>query len=127
MNIFISAASKEPIYEQIKMQIQRNILCGELRAGDVMPSIRTLAKDLRVSVITIKKAYEELEREKLITSHVGKGSFVAQHTDTLLAEKRRYIIETQLKNVIQESCKLGVSWDELRNILERLIQEGHTK
>jgi GntR family transcriptional regulator len=124
VNIIVSMASKEPMYEQIKMQIQRSILSGELCEGDALPSIRALAKDLRVSVITTKKAYEELERERLITSHVGKGSFVAQHSDKLLAEKRRHLIERKLGHVIRESRKLGVSRDELKEMFKILCQEG---
>lgn len=123
MNIIVSTSSKEPIYEQIKLQVQRSILSGELHEGDPLPSIRALAKDLRVSVITTKKAYEKLEREKLITSHVGKGSFVAEHSDKLLAEKRRHLIERQLYDVIRESRKLGINESELQEIFKILCQE----
>ena len=87
MNIIISNTSKEPIYKQIKNQIKQSIFKGELQEGDALPSIRALAKDLHISVITTKRAYEDLEQEGFITSVVGKGSFVAGQNSDLIREK----------------------------------------
>ncbi|WP_141545509.1 GntR family transcriptional regulator, partial [Bacillus thuringiensis] len=77
MQITITNTSKEPIYEQISAQIKKLILLGDLKQGDALPSMRQLAKDLRISIITTKRAYEELEKDGFIYSIVGKGSFVA--------------------------------------------------
>ena len=96
MKIVLSNTSKEPIYEQIKRQIKESILRGELKEEEPLPSIRQLARDLRISVITTKRAYDELEKEGLITSVVGKGSFVAGQNRTFLREKRLKWIEERL-------------------------------
>lgn len=123
MNILISNASKDPIYEQIKKQIKESILRGELQEGDSLPSIRGLAKDLHISVITTKRAYEELEREGFITSVVGKGSFVAGQNSDFLREKRLKWIEEKLTEVVSESKALDIGLQELVDMLELLYEE----
>lgn len=122
MNIIISNAVKEPIYEQIKQQIKQSILKGEFSEGDALPSIRQLAKDLHISVITTKRAYDELEREGFITSVVGKGSFVAGQNSDLLREKRLKMIEEKLAEVVSESHMLGIGLDELKEMLTLLYE-----
>ncbi|WP_054949303.1 GntR family transcriptional regulator [Numidum massiliense] len=122
MNIIISNVVKEPIYEQIKQQIKQSILKGELSEGDALPSIRQLAKDLHISVITTKRAYDELEREGFITSVVGKGSFVAGQNSDLLREKRLKMIEEKLAEVVSESHMLGIRLDELKEMLTLLYE-----
>lgn len=87
MQIVITNTSKEPIYEQIGVQIKKLILLGDLKQGDALPSMRQLAKDLRVSIITTKRAYEELEKEGFIYSIVGRGSFVAEQNIETMKEK----------------------------------------
>src|SRR5690625_4507029 len=122
MNIVISNYSKEPIYEQIRIQIRSLILSGDLKEGEALPSIRKLAKDLQVSVITTKRAYEELENEGLIYSIVGKGSFVAEQNLELIKEKKLRAIEEQLSAVIKNSKEIDLSLAELKELLTILYE-----
>lgn len=124
MRIIISNSSQQPIYEQILSQIKNLILRGELAEGEVLPSIRSLAKDLQVSVITTKRAYEELEAEGLIVTVGGKGSFVAAQNNELLREKKLRLIEEQLTEIVNESKLLGIKEEELIEILKLLFREG---
>lgn len=123
MNIIISNVSKEPIYAQIKNQIKQSIFKGELEEGDALPSIRRLAKDLHISVITTKRAYEDLEQEGFISSVVGKGSFVAGQNSDFIREKRLKWIEEKLAEVVNESQTLGISLNELKEMLALLYEE----
>ncbi|WP_042196836.1 GntR family transcriptional regulator [Paenibacillus camerounensis] len=123
MNILISSTSGEPIYAQIVTQIRQLILQGELGAGTPLPSIRQLAKELQISVITTKRAYEELEREGLINSIVGKGSFVSGADQEFIKEQRLRILELKLKEVIEESRQLGLSYGELTEMLKLIYEE----
>ncbi|RPF52206.1 GntR family transcriptional regulator [Aquisalibacillus elongatus] len=124
MNIIISNSSKEPIFEQIKNQIKQSVLRNEIKEGDSLPSMRRLAKELRISVITTKRAYEELENEGFIISFVGKGSFVAGQNKDLLKEKRLTMIEESLSEIISESKALNISLSEMKQMLELLYGEG---
>ncbi|MBT2284420.1 GntR family transcriptional regulator [Paenibacillus polymyxa] len=123
MNILISNASGDPIYMQILSQIRQSILNGELVAGDSLPSIRQLAKDLQVSVITTKRVYEELEKEKLIDSVVGKGSFVSGANQDFIRERRMKQLEEKMLEVIRESKELGMSSQDLIHHLTLLFEE----
>jgi len=123
MNIIISNSSAEPLYEQIVRQIKNQIIMGGLKPGESLPSIRTLAKDLHISVITTKRAYEELEKEGFIETVAGKGSFVAGQNKELLKEKRLRIVEEKLTEVILESKALGIEFYELQEMLELLYGE----
>lgn len=123
MHILISNNSKEPIYEQITNQVKSLILSGELTEGQAIPSMRTLAKDLQISVITTKRAYKELEESGYIYSVVGKGSFVAEQNVEMIREKKLKIIEEQLQSVIENSKDLGVSLEELQQLLKILYEE----
>ncbi|GAA0463758.1 GntR family transcriptional regulator [Alkalibacillus silvisoli] len=123
MQIIISNSSKEPIYEQITNQIKSSILSGDLKEGTPLPSIRQLAKDLQISVITTKRAYEELEKADFIYSVVGKGSFVAEQNLEVIREKKLKVIEEQLSAVITNSKEIGLSFDELSELLEFLYEE----
>ncbi|KAA8783486.1 GntR family transcriptional regulator [Paenibacillus sp. 4624] len=123
MNIRISNASSDPIYIQILSQIRQSILNGELAAGDHLPSIRQLAKDLQVSVITTKRVYEELEKEQLIDSVVGKGSFVSGANQDFIRERRMKQLEAKMLEVIQESKELGMSAQDLIQHLTLLLEE----
>lgn len=117
MNIIISNTSKDPIYQQIIKQIKELVLKGELLEGDSLPSIRQLAKDLQISVITTKRAYEELENDGFIVSVVGKGSFIASQNKELLKERRVKIIEDKLIEIIEESKLVNVTKEELIELL----------
>ena len=123
MQIIISNSSNEPLYEQIFKQIQSKILSGELKPGKTLPSIRQLAKDLRVSVITTKRAYEELEKAGFIYLIVGKGSFVAEQNLEVIREKKLQGIEEQLSAVISNSKDIGLSYEELQGLLKLLYEE----
>lgn len=124
MNIIISNSSQEPIYEQIVRQVKHSIIRQELAPGDALPSIRNLAKQLQISVITTKRAYEELEREGFIETVGGKGSFVSAHNKELLREKRLKFIEDKLAEAVTESKLLKVSLAELQEMLQLLYEEG---
>jgi len=123
MRIIVSNSSEEPIYEQISKQIKGAILKGELKEGDLLPSIRALAKDLQISVITTKRAYEELEREGFIETVQGKGSYVSGQNKELMKEKKLNIIEEKLAEIVEESKALGITYKEIEDILKILFEE----
>lgn len=123
MQIIISNSTKEPIYEQITKQIKASILSSDLKEGAALPSIRQLAKDLQVSVITTKRAYEELENAGFTYSIIGKGSFVAEQNLEVIKEKKLQVIEEQLGAVIMNSREIGLRLDELQQLLQILYEE----
>ena len=123
MDIIISNDSGKPIYEQITSQIKNQIMQGSLREGDALPSMRTLAKELRISVITTKRAYEELEREGFITTVVGKGSFIKAADTRLLREENLKRIEEHFQEVIRIASESGVTRQELEEIFA-ILYEG---
>lgn len=120
MEIIISNSSGKPIYEQITSQIKNMILTGALEEGDALPSMRLLAKELRISVITTKRAYDDLERDGFIESFTGKGSFVAKKNMELVREEQLKIAESHLKNAVETAKSSGISLEELREILDVL-------
>lgn len=120
MNIIISNSSGEPIYEQISKQIKNLIFNGELCEGDSLPSIRSLAQELKISVITTKRAYEELESDGFIQTIPGKGSYVAGQNKELLKEKRMKMIEDKLMEAIEEGRLINLSVDDLKEMLDIL-------
>lgn len=123
MNIFISNSSGQPIYEQIVKQVKNLIIAGELQEGDALPSMRLLARELRISVITTKRAYEELEREGFITSMTGKGSFVAGKNLDLIREQRYREIENHMQSIVEKAAASGLTLAELVEMLT-LFYEG---
>jgi GntR family transcriptional regulator len=123
MKIIVYNSSKDPIYEQISSQIKGMIIKGELQEGEGLPSIRGLAKDLQISVITTKRAYEELEKEGFIQTMQGKGSFVAMQNKDLMKEKKLKIIEEKLVEVVEESQLLGLKYIEVEEMLKILFEE----
>lgn len=123
MKIILSNASPDPIYEQIARQIKNQIISGELEEGAPLPSIRMLALELQISVITTKRAYEELEKEGFIDTVGGKGSFVAVQNKELLREKKMKIVEDKLNQAVSEARLLGISYQELQKMLDLLYQE----
>jgi GntR family transcriptional regulator len=123
MKILISNSSDEPIYEQIINQIKSAVIRGELQEGEALPSIRSLAKDLQISVITTKRAYEELEREGFIETVAGKGSYISGQNKELLKEKRLRALEDRMNEVISESKLLGLQFEELAEMLKLLFYE----
>ena len=122
MDIIISNSSSSPIYEQITRQIKDHILQGELKAGDALPSMRLLAKDLRISVITTKRAYEELERAGVLENVPGKGCFVAPQNRELLREAQLRKIEEHLSQAVDEARKGAFPLEELHELLDILYK-----
>ncbi|MEF9839801.1 MAG: GntR family transcriptional regulator [Lachnospiraceae bacterium] len=122
MNIIISNANNQPIYEQIYMQLKSAIISGNLKEGDLLPSIRNLAKDLRISVITTKRAYDELEKDGYIYSVAGKGSYIAEKNTEILREAHLKEIEEHMRKILQiaPACKL-----KLEDVIEmfKIISE----
>lgn len=120
MNIQISNASSEPIYLQIKDRIKAAIISGDLKPDQKLPSIRFLAKELRISVITTKRAYDELEAEGFINSVQGKGSFVSSQNKDLLREEQYRKVEDLLLKAIDQARLAGLSLDDLKEIIDTL-------
>lgn len=124
MNIIISNSSQEPIYEQIEKQVKQQILNGDMAAGTPLPSMRNLAAQLGISVITTKRAYEELERDGYIESYTGKGSFVKEQNIEFIKEEALKNIEDWLTRAAGKARSVGVSLDELKDILELIYEEN---
>ncbi|MFC6457007.1 GntR family transcriptional regulator [Paenibacillus vulneris] len=125
--IIISNVSDPPIYQQIKGQIKDAILRGELAEGEPLPSIRALANDLRVSVLTTRRVYDELEAEGFITTKAGKGSYVAQGNLELLRESKRRMVEEKLTEAWNAARSLGISKSELYQMMDLLFEEGDSE
>lgn len=123
MNIIISNTSGKPIYEQITSQIKNMIVSGELKAEDPLPSMRLLAKELRISLITTKRAYEDLEREGFIVTVVGKGSFVAGASLEIVKEEKLRIIEENLTKAVDNAKVSDIPLEELIQILTMIYKE----
>lgn len=123
MNIIISNSSDRPIYEQITNQIKGLVMCGELKEGDPLPSMRTLAKELRISVITTKRAYEDLERDGFISTIVGKGSFVRAADTRLMREEKLKQIEDLLSQAVFIARQSAIGREEIEEMIEIIYQE----
>lgn len=123
MNILISNASDLPLYQQIKDQIKDAILREELKEGDMLPSIRSFANDLKVSVLTIRRVYEELEKEGFVTSQVGIGTFVSAGNLDLLRDSRRRLVEEKMQDMIHTSKSLSITKEELMAMMDILYEE----
>ena len=123
MNIVISNKYDRPIYEQITSQMKNMILSGKLEEGSQLPSIRALAKDLRISVITTKRAYEELERDGFIITVAGKGSYVAENNSAVLKEEKMKQLEENVRRLIEEAYNSGISKEEVKEIFDICLEE----
>ncbi|MEE0434299.1 MAG: GntR family transcriptional regulator [Peptococcaceae bacterium] len=124
MKILISNTSTRPLYEQIKDQLKDAILQGTLAEGDALPSIRAFASDLKVSVLTIRRVYDDLEQEGFVTSQVGKGTFVASGNVELLRDARRRRVEEKMAAMIADAKTLGISKAELNAMMDILYEEA---
>ena len=127
MDIIISNSSGVPIYEQIEEQIKNQIMTGELSAGENLPSMRVLAKELKISIITTKRAYEDLERDGFIESVMGKGTFVKAINSDIVREKIMFSIEELLEEAVDKAVIGNVSVDELGEMLKLLYEEKKKK
>ena len=123
MDIIISNSNGKPIYEQITSQIKSLIMNVELKEGDALPSMRLLAKELHISVITTKRAYEELERVGFISTVVGKGSFVAGINHEILKEEQFRLVEEYLQKAVDIARGSGISMEEMEDIIRMLYEE----
>ena len=126
MELIIRNNSGQPIYDQISGQIKAQILSGALSPGDALPSIRGLAKDLKISVITTKRAYDELEAQGLINTVAGKGCFVADNNLEILREQRRRELETHLTAALELAKSCGLTRLDLKQMLDLLSEEETT-
>ena len=123
MELIIRNTAGQPIYDQIRSQIKAQIISGALRPGDALPSIRGLAKDLKISVITTKRAYDELEAQGFVTTVAGKGCFVAEKNMELVREHQLKTLEAQLSAAVKTARDCGVTTEELLNMLRILLEE----
>ena len=123
MQIIINNSSMKPIYEQIEEQIKNNILSGMLLEDTVLPSVRSLSKELRVSALTVKKAYDTLEQEGMIVTVHGKGSYVAATKDSLRHEEFLKSIEDELESVIRKGRSGGMTSQELRELMDLIMED----
>ena len=122
MKLIINNSSMQPIYEQIVGQIKEKILNGELKREEMLPSVRTMSKELRISALTAKKAYDALEQEGFIVTVHGKGSFVACMNHNLVMEEQRREVEAALEEVIRKGKSSGMTKEELRELFELLLE-----
>ncbi len=123
MDIIISNSSGKPIYEQVASQIKNHILSSKLKEVEMLPSMRMLAKELRISVITTKRAYEELERDGFIETVMGKGSFVSGRNKEVIREENLRIVEEYLEMALDTAKKSGICFEEVIEILQAIHQE----
>ncbi|MEQ6856496.1 GntR family transcriptional regulator [Lysinibacillus capsici] len=123
MHIHLSNASEKPIYEQITIQLKEAILANKLQAGDALPSIRALAKDLKISVMTTKRAYADLERDGFIETVAGKGSFVTERNQDFLREELLRQVEGHLQKAAKIAKTAGLSSEELQELLSIMLEE----
>lgn len=123
MKIIINSSSMVPIYEQIVDQVKAQIISGELKEDDNLPSVRTLSKELRISALTVKKAYDSLEQEGFTVTIHGKGTYVAAANKEMMMEEYRREAEEELTEVIRKAKRYGLPEEDIREMLE-LILEG---
>lgn len=123
MDIIISNSSDKPIYEQVGSQIKNKIMNGTLEAGEMLPSMRALARDLHISVITVQRAYEDLTRDGFIETVSGKGSFVASQNKELIQEEQLRKAEELLQQVVDIGRSHGISFEQMANILKMMYEE----
>ena len=123
MRIIINSSSMVPIYEQITDQIKTLIRGGELKENDNLPSVRALSKDLRISALTVKKAYDSLEEEGFAVTVHGKGTYVAAVNQSLLLEEQKKELEADLELAVQKGRRYGISDEDIRSLFD-LIMEG---
>lgn len=124
MNIIINNSSMVPIYEQIVEQIRSSIIRGGLKEQEILPSVRSLSKDLKISALTVKKAYDSLEEEGFIVTVHGKGSFVAGVNQELLAEEKRKEVEMQLEAAIRKGRSCGMKDSEIKELFYLIMEES---
>ena len=123
MNIIISNQSMVPIYEQLSGQIIKQILSGELKENEALPSVRSLSSELRISALTVKKSYDRLEEEGYVVTVHGKGTYVLGADNSIAMEARKRSVEDDLEKVIEKAKIVGMTSDELKELLNILLEE----
>ena len=123
MKLIINNSSMQPIYEQIVTQVRNKIMQGELEEDTALPSVRTLAKDLRVSALTVKKAYDTLEQEGFVVTVHGKGSFVACANQELMLEEKKKEVEADLEKAIRKGRSCGMSNEEITELFQIILED----
>ena len=124
MHMIINTSSMVPIYEQIMENIKKMIVSGELKAGDALPSVRVLSKELRISALTVKKAYDCLEEDGFTATVHGKGTYVTAANTELMAEQQRREIEKEFESAVQKGRSYGMSDEELRELLALILEDA---
>ncbi|MCH5268241.1 MAG: GntR family transcriptional regulator [Lachnospiraceae bacterium] len=127
MHIIVNTSSMVPIYEQIVDQIKTAIIAGELKEGENLPSVRGLSKELKISALTVKKAYDNLEQEGFTVTIHGKGTFVAEINPELRQEEHRKAVEEDLEQAILKGVQCGLSMEEIRSLFEIIMEGYHVK
>ena len=123
MKIIINSSSMVPIYEQIMDQIKAQITAGDLRENDVLPSVRTLAKDLKISALTVKKAYDNLELEGYTVTVHGKGTYVAAADAERMLEEQRREVESDLEKAVEKGRRCGLKDEEIRELFDLIMED----
>lgn len=123
MKIIINSSSMVPIYEQIMDQIKAQITAGDLRENDVLPSVRTLAKDLKISALTVKKAYDNLEQEGYTVTVHGKGTYVAAANTERILENQRREVESDLEKAVEKGRRCGLKDEEIRELFDLIMED----
>ena len=123
MTIIINNSSLQPIYEQIMIQIKEKIMKGELKEDDMLPSVRTLSKEIKVSALTVKKAYDELEREGFILTVHGKGSFVTSANQELMLEEKKKEVEQLFEEAVRKGRSCGMNQQELIELYQLVLED----
>ena len=123
MKIIINSSSMVPIYEQIMDQIKAHITAGNLKENDMLPSVRTLAKEQKISALTVKKAYDNLEQEGYTVTVHGKGTYVAAANTERMREEQRREVEADLDNAVQKGRRCGLTDEEIRELFELIMED----
>ena len=123
MKIIINSSSMVPIYEQIMDQIKEQITAGDLKENDILPSVRTLAKDLKISALTVKKAYDNLEQEGYTVTVHGKGTYVAAADAERMLEEQRREVESDLEKAVEKGRRCGLKDEEIRELFDLIMED----
>ncbi len=123
MKIIINSSSMVPIYEQIMDQIKAQITAGDLKESDVLPSVRTLAKDLKISALTVKKAYDNLEQEGYTVTVHGKGTYVAAADTERMLEEQRREVESDMEKAVEKGRRFGLKDEEIRELFDLIMED----
>ena len=123
MKIIFNSSSMVPIYEQIMDQIKAQITAGDLRENDILPSVRTLAKDLKISALTVKKAYDNLEQEGYTVTVHGKGTYVAAADAERMLEEQRREVESDLEKAVEKGRRCGLKDEEIRELFDLIMED----